>query len=58
MPRLAAINRLVAVLLLLRSRASPSQRRPDWTLILALASTALTVASAVSLAYFHYLDGP
>ncbi|UGY00901.1 hypothetical protein [Bradyrhizobium quebecense] len=58
MPRLAAINRLVTVLLLLRSRASPSQRRPDWTLILALASTALTVVSAVSLVYFHYLDGP
>jgi hypothetical protein len=57
MPRLAAINRLVAVLLL-RSRASPSQWRPDWTLILALASTALTVVSAVSLVYFHYLDGP
>jgi hypothetical protein len=57
MPRIAAINRLIAVLLL-RSRVPRSQRPLDWTLPLALACTALTVAAAVALVYFHYLDRP
>jgi hypothetical protein len=54
--RFGAINRLVAVLFL-RSRV-PQSRRTDWTLVLALACTALAIASAVSLVYFHYLDPP
>ncbi|QOZ33703.1 hypothetical protein [Bradyrhizobium sp. CCBAU 53421] len=56
MARFGAINRLVSVLLL-RSRV-PQPRRTDWTLVLALACTALTIASAISLLYFHYLDLP
>ncbi|PDT75843.1 hypothetical protein [Bradyrhizobium sp. C9] len=56
MARFGAVNRLVSVLLL-RSRV-PQWRRPDWTLVLALASTAMTIAAGVSLVYFHYLDRP
>ena len=56
MARFGSINRLVSALLL-SSRVSRS-RWIDWTLVLALACTALTVASAVSLVYFHYLDRP
>ncbi len=52
MPRLASINRLIAVLSL-QSRASSSQRQTDWTLIVALACTALTIAAAVALVYYH-----
>jgi hypothetical protein len=57
MARLASISRLVSILLL-RPRAVRSGRRIDRTLVLALACTALTIASAVSLVYFHYLDRP
>jgi len=56
MARFGSLNRLVSVLLL-GSRASRS-RWIDWALVLALACTALTIASAVSLVYFHYLDRP
>ncbi|TKV78274.1 hypothetical protein FDV58_27450 [Bradyrhizobium elkanii] len=56
MARLGSISRLVSVLLI-RSR-TPRLRRTDWTLVLALACTALTIASAASLIYFHYLDRP
>ncbi|WP_245350290.1 hypothetical protein [Bradyrhizobium sp. UFLA03-84] len=57
MARLASISKLISVLNM-RSHAARSGRRNDWTLILALASTALTIASAISLVYFHYLDRP
>jgi hypothetical protein len=57
MPHMGSINRLLSVMIL-RSHRSPSQRRTDWTLVLALACTAMTVASAISLVYFHYFDGP
>lgn len=56
MARFGSINRLVSTLLF-SSRVSRS-RWIDWTLALALACTALTVASAVSLMHFHYLDRP
>jgi hypothetical protein len=56
MARFGVINRLVSVLLLW-SR-TPRLRQTDWTLVLALACTALTIASAASLLYFHYLDRP
>jgi hypothetical protein len=55
--RLASIGRLASVLLL-RQRAAQSGRRTNWTLLLALACTALTIAAAASLVYFHYLDRP
>ncbi|MCC8978371.1 hypothetical protein [Bradyrhizobium acaciae] len=57
MARLASISRLASVLIL-RQRAARSGRRTDWILMLALAGTALTIASAASLVYFHYLDRP
>ncbi|WP_168200234.1 MULTISPECIES: hypothetical protein [Bradyrhizobium] len=57
MARLSSIGRLVSVLLL-RPHVARAGRRIDWTLVLALACTTLTIASAVSLAYFHYLDRP
>ncbi len=57
MARLASISRLLSVLLV-RPHVARAGRRIDWTLVLALACTTLTIASAVSLAYFHYLDRP
>jgi hypothetical protein len=42
--------------LLVHSRFASYQRPMDRTLILALASTALTIAAAVALVYYHRLD--
>lgn len=55
MARPASISRLLTVLLL-RSRRPKSHQGTDWTLVLALACTALTIASAVALVHYHLLN--
>jgi hypothetical protein len=42
--------------LLVQSRFASHHRPTDWTLMLALASTALTLAAAVALVYYHRLS--
>jgi len=55
MAHLASVNRLVAMLMM-RSRAASQQRRTDWTLVIALANTALTILAMIALVYYHNLN--